>query len=90
MDKPFSPIHSSAISQLGNCIDECQDTEEIRALRKEEMDYSSLVKLGKLLSFSLRYRETIEEYKKALENNDREGLTDLLRDGRILKEKIDG
>ena len=67
MDKPFSPIHSSAISQLGNCIDECQDTEEIRALRKEEMDYSSVVKLGKLLSFSLRYRETIEEYKKALE-----------------------
>ena len=30
------------------------------------------------------------QYKKALENNDREGLTDLLRDGRILKEKIDG
>lgn len=30
------------------------------------------------------------QYKEALENNDREGLTDLLRDGRILKEKIDG
>ena len=30
------------------------------------------------------------QYKKALEKNDREGLTDLLRDGRILKEKIDG
>ena len=30
------------------------------------------------------------QYKKALENKDREGLTDLLRDGRILKEKIDG
>ena len=30
------------------------------------------------------------QYKKALENNDREGLTDLLRDGRILKEKIEG
>ncbi|MGN0538490.1 MAG: prephenate dehydrogenase [Candidatus Fimenecus sp.] len=30
------------------------------------------------------------QYKKALEDNDRERLTDLLRDGRILKEKIDG
>lgn len=30
------------------------------------------------------------QYKEAMENNDREKLTELLRDGRILKEKIDG
>lgn len=30
------------------------------------------------------------QYKKALEENDRDELTKLLRDGRILKEKIDG
>ena len=30
------------------------------------------------------------QYKLALENNDRERLTELLRDGKILKEKIDG
>lgn len=30
------------------------------------------------------------QYKEALENEDRERLTSLLRDGRILKEKIDG
>ncbi len=30
------------------------------------------------------------QYKKALEENDREELTKLLRDGRILKEQIDG
>lgn len=30
------------------------------------------------------------QYKVAMENNDREKLTELLRDGRILKEKIDG
>ncbi len=30
------------------------------------------------------------QYKQALENNDREELTALLRDGRILKEQIDG
>lgn len=33
---------------------------------------------------------SLSEYKTALENNDREKLTSLLRDGRILKEKIDG
>ncbi len=30
------------------------------------------------------------QYKEALENNDRERLAELLRDGKILKEKIDG
>lgn len=30
------------------------------------------------------------QYKEALENNDREKLTELLRDGKILKEQIDG
>lgn len=30
------------------------------------------------------------QYKESLENNDREKLAELLRDGRILKEKIDG
>ena len=30
------------------------------------------------------------QYRNAMENNDRERLTELLRDGRILKEKIDG
>ena len=30
------------------------------------------------------------QYKKAMENNDREKLEELLRDGKILKEKIDG
>lgn len=33
---------------------------------------------------------SLSEYKTALENKDREKLTSLLRDGRILKEKIDG
>jgi hypothetical protein len=30
------------------------------------------------------------QYKEAMENNDREKLEELLRDGKILKEKIDG
>ncbi|MBQ8765573.1 MAG: prephenate dehydrogenase [Clostridia bacterium] len=30
------------------------------------------------------------EYKKAMENNDREKLAELLRDGKLLKEQIDG
>ena len=30
------------------------------------------------------------QYKESLENNDREKLASLLRDGKILKEKIDG
>lgn len=34
--------------------------------------------------------KNLVQYKKALENNDRENLTDLLREGRILKTKIDG
>lgn len=34
--------------------------------------------------------KNLVQYKQALENNDRERLTDLLRDGRILKTKIDG
>lgn len=34
--------------------------------------------------------ESLVQYKEAMENNDRERLTELLRDGRILKEKIDG
>ena len=51
MDKPFSPIHSSAISQLGNCIDECQDTEEIRALRKEEEDDEKKTRASMLFFF---------------------------------------
>ncbi len=34
--------------------------------------------------------KNLVQYKEALENNDRENLTDLLREGRILKTKIDG
>lgn len=34
--------------------------------------------------------ENLVQYRKALENNDRERLANLLRDGKILKEKIDG
>lgn len=34
--------------------------------------------------------ENLVQYKNAMENNDRGKLTELLRDGRILKEKIDG
>jgi prephenate dehydrogenase len=30
------------------------------------------------------------QYKEAMENNDREKLTGLLREGKILKEQIDG
>ncbi len=34
--------------------------------------------------------KNLVQYKKALENNDRERLTELLRDGKNLKEQIDG
>ncbi len=34
--------------------------------------------------------ENLVQYKVAMENNDREKLSDLLRDGKLLKEKIDG
>ncbi len=34
--------------------------------------------------------DNLVQYKKALETNDRERLTNLLRDGKILKERIDG
>ena len=30
------------------------------------------------------------QYKKAMENNDRESLEELLREGKLLKEQIDG
>ena len=34
--------------------------------------------------------DNLVQYRDAMKNNDREKLTELLRDGRILKEKIDG
>ena len=33
---------------------------------------------------------TLVQYKEAIENNDRERLSKLLRDGKLLKEQIDG
>ena len=67
MDKPFSDIHASLLSQLEGKEESVPDTLEIKELRSKEPTLMNLMELGKALSFSLRYREAIDVYKKALE-----------------------
>ncbi|MCI7606737.1 MAG: hypothetical protein MSS69_08275, partial [Spirochaetales bacterium] len=67
MDKPFSDIHVSLFSQLEGKEESVPDTLEIKELRSKEPTLMNLMELGKALSFSLRYREAIDVYKKALE-----------------------
>ena len=67
MERPFHDFHATAGGQLGLSPETVPDTDEILSLRSAEPSLSNLLKLGKALSFSLRYREAIEVYLQALE-----------------------
>lgn len=84
MEKPFTDIHATAESQLDGKPLTIEDTRHIADARVLPETAVNLILLGKALSKSLRYREAIEAYSKALALNPDSLEALRLRAGRYL------
>lgn len=84
IQRPFDEYHAGIESQIWNLSSGVQDSEAVKAARRQGNTADGLLTLGNALSRQLRYREAIEVYTEALALQPDNLLLLRLRAGRYL------